>query len=378
MIYDAIIVGGGVSGLVSAISIARKGLTVAILEKNDRLGKKILATGNGKCNIMPSEVSFSAYNSCAVEKTFEVCTYADVLDFWKSIGIVIKCVDNRCYPYSMQASSVQNALRKQVEDLNITVHCNTEVTSIDKNEIYFVNYGAFKAKNIVFCTGSNATFGTDSLYILDKMGIKTIGFVPSLVPILTDTQYIRGLKGVRAECGVTLRVDGVAVASCVDEVIFKDNGVSGSAIFELSATLARKRRGHAEFVFNFMPDKNAQEIINTLTALSKAGHSIETLFHKEICNNLKKRLQQAGDNHIAELALLIMEYNVDIKGIGSNTLAQVMSGGVSLKELDLSSMQSGKYEGLYVAGEVVNVDGVCGGHNLLWATASALAIGEKI
>ncbi len=378
MTYDVIVIGGGASGIVSSVVLARKGFRVAILEKNDRVGKKILATGNGKCNIMPAKLDICAYNSSAVTQTFNKCTYENVREFWQSIGVVTREVEGRCYPYSMQASSVLNALRKELERLKVDIFCGQEVSSISKNEFFIINKSAFKAKNIVLCTGSNATFGSDSLHLVASLGHKTNTFVPSLVPLLTDTTHLRGLKGVRAECGVSLIISGKTIVSKIEEVIFKDNGVSGSAIFEISAYLARARKSGAKLLLNFMPDKSQEEVIKILQSLYSSGHMLETLFHKEICNNLLKRLGCPFGKNIDKLAQLIGAYEIEIKGLGSATLAQVMMGGVSLQEIDMTTMASNKIAGLYVAGEVVYIAGVCGGYNLLWAVASVIAVGESI
>jgi predicted flavoprotein YhiN len=246
----------------------------------------------------------------------------------------------------------------------------SEVVSISGHSPFQIstsNGTKYVAKNIVLTSGSNAESGVDSTYLLKSYGHTPTEFYPSLVPLATDIQYLKGLKGVRIDAGATLYIDGIGVKTAYGEIIFKDNGLTGTLIFELSTALARsKKRDNVEIGIDFLPHIDNDNLSQVLSI------GLEGLFHKEIVNNLKKRSVNDDIRH------LVKSYIVKVKGAQSKDLAQVMSGGFNLGEFDISTLQSKKEKCIYAAGEVLDVDGDCGGFNLMWAFASGLTVGYNM
>ena len=364
--FDLLIIGGGISGMVAGITAKRRGKSVIILEKNEKIGKKLLATGNGKCNMANQLPLDDKYNTNFVLPVLERYGLTEQMDFYKSIGLLTKVVENRYYPYSEQASSVLNALRMELERLGVQIVVGEGVTAI--NSGYEVN--GYKAKNVLLATGSNASFGTLSGYLYEKFGHRVSKLFPALVPLLTANENLKGLRGVRIKAKVKLFVENKWVGECYDEVIFKDNGVSGTAIFNLSQKLARLGGKSAKLVLDLMPEYNHDECKKVIETLG----GIEGVFHKEIVNNV---LKQAGKNPL-RVVDVVKGYTLENVRLGSVDLAQVISGGLVVSDFNPQTLESKLASGLYASGEVLDVDGECGGFNIMWAVASGMAVGNNV
>lgn len=363
--YDLLIIGGGISGMVAAIVAARKGKKVLILERNDKVGKKLLATGNGKCNMANTGDTIGRYNTSFVYPILEKYNLDRQLAFYKSLGLLTKSVEGRVYPYSEQASSVLNALRAELERLGAHVIAGEEVKII---------YAGFKvngyfAKNVLLATGSKASFGMESGYLYEAFGHRNSALRPALVPLLTAPNGLKGLRGVRLKAKVKLYADGRFIAETTDEVIFKDNGVSGTAIFTLSQKLARIEYRYAYISLDLMPEYTLEELKDMIVSYK----GIDGMFHKEIVNNL---LRLAGD--VETIAKNVKAYTLENVRLGSFDLAQVTSGGLCVDEFNPITLESKLKKGLYASGEVLDVDGECGGYNVMWAVASGMAVGENV
>ena len=362
--YDLLIIGGGISGMVASIVASRRGKKVLVLERAEKVGKKLLATGNGKCNLANTHSVSRMYNTEFVYPILEKYNLSVQQDFYKSIGLLTKEVAGRIYPYSEQASSVLNALRKEMEKLGVKVVTGYEVS--DVKEGYRV--GEYSAKNILLATGSKATFGMESGFLYEKFGHHNNERRPSLVPMLTSQENLKGLRGVRCKAIASLYAKNRLINENFDEIIFKDNGVSGTAIFNLSTTLARRRYQDVMICLNLMPEytlTEVEEIIRTV--------GIEHLFHKEIVNNLLRI-----SSNVHSIASNVKAYPLSNVRLGSSDLAQVMSGGLKVEEFDIHTLESKLKKGLYATGEVLDVDGECGGFNVMWAVASGMAVGENV
>ncbi|MBR2349202.1 MAG: aminoacetone oxidase family FAD-binding enzyme [Clostridia bacterium] len=364
--YDVVIIGGGISGMVCAITAARRGKSVAILEKNDKIGKKLLATGNGKCNLANADSTVGKYNTSFVDKILEQYPLEKQLAFYASLGVLVKEVDGRYFPYSEQASVVLNAMRVELDKLNVRVITSEQVTNVEKG----FTIGGLKALKVVLATGSKATFGTESGYLYERFGHLNSKILPALVPILTSTDNIKGLRGVRTKVKLKLYVDNRYVTESSDEIIFKDNGVSGTAVFNVSQTLARLGGKPAKLIIDFMPDYTKEQIENIISDYG----GIDGIFHKEIANNLIKLC----GGEIGKLASLIKSYPLENARLGSMELAQVASGGLKVDGFDDITLESKYQKGLYAIGEVLDVDGECGGFNIMWACASGMAVGNNV
>lgn len=363
--YDLLIIGGGISGMVCAITSARRGKSVLILERAEKVGKKLLATGNGKCNMANTASIDGKYNTTFVNDILKKYNLDVQRKFFHSIGLLTKEVEGRIYPYSEQASSVLNALRKELDNLNVRVVVSESVSRIDSG--FMVN--GYKAKSVLLATGSKATFGESSGYLYERYGHQNTNLRPALVPMLTAPNNLKGLRGVRVKALVKLFADNKYIGECRDEVIFKDNGVSGTAIFNLSLMLARVPYKFAYLTLDLMPEYNYDEV----KALIKKLGGVENLFHKELVNNILRK----GDD-LDSIAKTIKNYQLDNARLGSMELAQICCGGLLTDDFDSNTLESKLQKGLYASGEVLDVDGECGGYNIMWAVASGMAVGENV
>lgn len=368
MICDLIVIGGGVSGMVAAICASRRGKKVLILEKGERVGRKLLATGNGKCNLANTAPVAGKYNSDFALTALREFPLEAQLDFWRSIGLVTRVAEGRVYPYSEQASGVLNALRAALTEYDVETLVSAGAEKIEGR--YTVN-GAYRAKALLLATGSNASFGYESLDLLAPYGHRATRRIPALVPLLTDKSNLKGLKGVRAHAQVALKANGKEIARTSDEILFKDNGVSGTAVFTLSGALARAgvTDGSASLEIDFAPDF----IEKDLDALFIGGVEPEGMFHKEIAAAIKRAAAEKG----CKLAHAAKRFTLGRVIPGPKELAQVMCGGLETEGFYPDTLESRFSPGLYAAGEALDVDGDCGGFNLMWAVASGMAVGKK-
>ncbi len=354
--YETVIIGGGASGLMLYNLLKKKSI---IVEANDRVGKKLLATGNGKCNLSNDNLNASFYNAPDfVRPIIGEFGFEEIVKTFKSFGLVTKTIEGRLYPYSECAATVLNVLRKNVNAL--TAH---KVMDVIKTDFGFTvkaageNGISIDCKNVVLASGSNATFGLNSLNLYSKFGHTVKEFKPSLCPIKVDGSDIKGLSGVRVK----------AALKCGDhiengEILFKDNAISGIAAFNVSAIIARG--GCKNLAIDFMPDYT----LNDVAKLVKGG--IEGIFHTRLCELLKSRTK-------GSLAEIIKNYELTFKGLSDISAAQVASGGLNTDEFD-NNLMSKKISGLYAIGEALDVDGICGGYNLSWAFSSAAKVAKII
>lgn len=365
--YDVIIIGGGAGGMVTAIRSAMRGKRVLLLEKNDRLGKKLLSTGNGHCN-MGNVLSIDGkYNTDFVKPVLLRYDINEQRDFFADLGLLTRVVENRVYPYSMQASTVSNALRTALDWYGVETKTSERVVSIEKG--FKVN-GKYEANKVVLATGGIAVTGEDGNSLISRFGHKTVPVRPALVPLITDAENIKGLRGVRAEVGLTIATKSKS-ESTVGEIIFKDNGVSGTAVFTLSRALAHDGQDNASLYIDFMPDYD----FGAVCSVVKKFGTIDGIFHKEIVKNI---LRVAGSDDYMAVAKAIKNYRIDGVKLGSYELAQISVGGLSTSEFNPENLESKKVKGLYAIGEALDVDGECGGYNLMWAFGSALAVADNV
>ncbi len=380
MKYDVAIIGGGAAGLFCAINVAQD-KKVVIIEKSDRVGKKILATGNGRCNLTNNNISAKYYNIDLVEKYFKQFDNYATIKFFDKMGLATYSdEEGRVYPLSNSAVSVLDILLESIANhINIDIKTNYVIDRIVKREDLFEIDGNEKieANKIVIATGGN------SADILDGIGVKYNGFKPSLVGL--NTAKNKGLAGVRVD-NVRVRM---GLFDEVGEVLFKENGLSGIVIFNLSASLSRNNIVQGEVLIDFLPGKTVKWIWDRLKQMQsnhpcyKVITILEGLIHKALAKNILDKLSISCDSAIAdisdikinEIVNIIKNYVVFVTGLSDNN--QVHSGGVDLHMLD-NSLQYREIDGLYCAGEVIDVDGVCGGYNLQWAWTSGKIVGDNI
>lgn len=384
-----LIIGGGAAGLCAAIAAARLGAAVTILERDARVGKKILASGNGRCNLSNLSISPQAYNQPDfVAPVLGRYSCEAIQSFFGTMGLLVSADDEgRLYPVTNAASSVLDVLRLECARLGVDVRYGFEVTRIVREEAGFRVFSpdgeTVRAASVVVTTGGGP--------LLADLGHTHIKTAPVLGPIKTETERIRGLSGVRVKCAATLiagadsdDAGGEAVATERGELLFRDYGVSGIMVFDLSRYL----RPRYAISIDFLPDVSlaeAQQLIEQRceTLSWRTAESFFTgMLHDRVARAL---LRTAGirldtlveDLPAARLAGLLKDFRLHVTGMGDASQSQVTRGGASVAEFYSDTMASRHVSGLFAAGEVLDVDGRSGGFNLHWAWASGIIAGEN-
>jgi predicted Rossmann fold flavoprotein len=398
ILYDCIVVGGGAAGMMSAVTAARKGACVLLLEGTSKTGTKILQTGNGKCNFTNYNMSAEMFNS--ENKEFVANALAqfnqnDVIDFFRSIGVFPKEKNGYVYPHSETAASVREALINELFRLHVEVVTNEPAVSIEKRDVFTVN-GTYKGKTIILAAGSKAApkTGSDgSGYILaKKMGHTVVKPLPSLVQLVSDDKICKKMAGVRSTGSVSIYV-GSDVYSDYGEIQYTDYGISGIPVFQISHQ-AVKGLDSGKKVFaeiDMIPDYSEDELMDYVAESVKAApKNIDQLF-SGILN--KKLVLAVCEKEGIKADVKITEKNIDLAGkavaamknfkiqISGNKSfenAQVCQGGVELSEINPQNLESRLVSGLYFAGEIMDVDGKCGGYNLQWAWTSGYIAGMNV
>ncbi len=401
------VVGGGAAGLMSAIVAARNGATVTVLERGDRVGRKILATGNGRCNM--TNIYADAGNYHGENPKFVISALSGfgaqaAMDFFAQLGILCRIEeDGKVYPYSNQASAVLDVMRMELERLKVAVRCNFEVMDITvkngKFHIKSYQNEIFTADKVIFASGGKAAPNLGSngsgYDILQKLGHTVTELFPALVQLKTDTEYVRGLKGIKLDANVSIEENGKKLKSEFGEVLFAEYGLSGPPVFQLSRIGAEGVRKGAKrtAVLDIMPEYDNQQVKQLLTEriTHSGGKKLENLFvgmlNKRLGQILLKAcgvapLSRTADsltkNEIAAIVEKIKSWDFEVTGTMSWNNAQVTAGGVRTKEISPSTMESKLVKGLYIVGEIMDIDGDCGGFNLQWAWSSAYAAGRSV
>lgn len=391
-IYNLAIIGGGAAGLAAAAAVRFQ--DCILFEAEDRAGKKILATGGGKCNLLNQNLSAEMYNAPDfVQKTFVVTDKTQILSFFKGLGLEIRTdTEGRVYPFSESAATVLDVLRAYS---NAEIKTDESVAEIKKDkDLYKLKTakGEYVARNVLLCAGSPASAkkycqikGTDKLF-------KFKPFVPSLTALETETNPIRALNGVRAKGEFTIDIDHSRHTE-KGEIIFKKTGISGIAIMNLSAYLARadnleKALKSAFISLNFL-ECGCLEAQEWLAKRAELMHAktvpdlLRGLFGRVLSQAVieyarLKPTDIADRDNIIKLAHAATDFKLKVLGLSGLEHAQAASGGVELAQIDALTMQSTAHKGLYFAGEAVGVDGLCGGYNLAWAWSSALSAIKSI
>lgn len=401
MIYPVIIVGGGFAGLTLANLLESRKKRYLLIEKNDRLGKKILATGNGRGNVTNLNLDLSHYHGSQKEfPSYAIKNYDNrlIADFFEEKGVLLTNENDKVYPSSKQANAILDAMRFGVDEKNLLL--NSEVTDIKKNSdgnfTVCANGKTYSSEKIVLCVGGKAAphFGTDgsSYGLAENLGHKITKLYPSLVQLTVDKKDVKGLKGVK-EAAVVKGYSGDKLLKITEgDILFTDNGVSGNTVFFLSSYLTDAKNPY--ITIDFLPSVEKEAAINVLmkrraafptlsaeTFLSGLTHS--RISYKITSDYFGKNLSELSykdikDSAVEELVYALKNYKIVITGnVGFNN-AQVTRGGVSTFSVESTTMESKICKGLYFAGEVLDVDGDCGGYNLQWAFSSAKCVYRSI
>lgn len=358
------IIGGGASGLTAAIKAAEQGFNVTILEKADRTGKKILKTGNGRCNLSNINVSKSFYNHPDfVTDVLEKIPCEKLLSFYKSIGLLtVKDTEGRIYPYSDSATSVLDVLRLRCMSLGVKEQVNTEVKDIKKQKdntfLLDTNAAPFTADKVIVSVGGGSN-------LLKELGHNVINFEPILCPLKTDISKIKALSGLRSKCKVTLTRKGKEIYFESGEVLFRPYGLSGIVIFNLSRYAQKGDILHLDFLEN-LTSSEVKELLSS--RINKGNDLLTGIFPKRIGEVLLKE---------SNLTNAIKDFTLEVLDKTETNSAQVTRGGIDVNEVNSKTFESKKVKNLYITGEALDIDGACGGYNLHFAFASGLTAGES-
>ncbi|MDE6551005.1 MAG: aminoacetone oxidase family FAD-binding enzyme [Clostridia bacterium] len=371
--YDAIIIGGGAGGIVCALQCALGGKKTLLIEAGERIGRKILVSGNGRCNLSNTAVGADKYNAPKfVAPVLESWGCNKVLDYFATLGLLCRTDgEGRVYPHSMSAGSVLNVLSDSLNNSGCNVLLNVKATDIVfSGGAYRVitDKGEFTARSLVLACGGIAGGGINSYGIVDKLGIPITPFTPALTYI--KTPIFKGLKGVKAKIKARIKC-GDTLKCCDGEILFRDDGISGIASFWMSTFIARY--GSGEIELDFAPEYSLDKLLSVYGG--KRADSLRGLLHKALSDRL---IAICRSDKADDVIPMIKSFKFSPIGLGGMRDAQVTCGGLDLKRWDNKSLQSIDYPRLYCIGEMLDVDGECGGYNLHWAWASALAVSREI
>lgn len=400
------VIGGGAAGLTAAIWAARSGASAVILEHTDRVGKKILSTGNGRCNLTNSKMEASCYRSGDPQFPMEAISqfgWKDTLRWFSSMGLLCRCrMESYYYPMSDQASAVLDCLRMECSRLGITIRTGIQPERIrrmreGRRSFYEImtDQGEVRADAVILACGSKAAPNTGSdgsgYELAKSLGHRIIKPLPALVQLRCQGNHYRQLAGIRTEADLRLLVNDREMWRERGELQITDYGISGIPVFQLSRFAARgmDEGKKVRVMIDFLPfmDKKESRIFLEQRFVEfgdRNGEDFLTgVLHKKLAAVLLKmagiRLDQpvssASIRQREHLLRAIKEYEALVSSVNPFANAQVCCGGVDVREVDPSTMESRLMGDIYFAGEILDVDGICGGYNLQWAWSSGKVAG---
>ena len=394
------VIGGGAAGMLAALTAAENGHRVLLLERQSRVGRKLLATGNGRCNLSNYHVSPAHYHGGAGFCDFALSQFdvGETLQYFASLGLLtVSEASGRIYPMSNMAGSVLDVLRYALERPEIDLQTGQTVTAVRKMPEGFsvkTETDTFSARCLILAAGgaagSKVGGGMDGYRLAKSLGHHRTALYPSLVQLKTDPTYPRALKGVKAQCGISICRGSQVLARNSGEVLFTEYGVSGPAIFDLSRSVSA---GGSDLtcLLNFFPDWEEAEVLHWLSQrqAAMATHEASTLLTgschtrlgQMICKSAGFTNQRAAGltrDDLRRIAGQATHFALPITGTCGFDQAQVTAGGLRTGEFDPRTMESRLVPGFYACGEVLDIDGDCGGFNLQWAWASGRLAGRLL
>ncbi len=401
-----IVVGAGASGLAAAICAARAGASVTVSERMEKPAKKLLATGNGRCNFTNQLMNVSCYRGGDPDFISEVIGRFgtdEILEFFRGIGVEPRCRDGYYYPYSMQASAVASALITEAKQLGVKIICGESVLHIVRMKRGFrvqTDRGTRTADAVILASGGCAApkFGSDGsgFALARELGLRVTRLVPALCGLRCRGKFWRQIAGVRVQAGVAVydvRGDGRLLASDSGEVQLTDEGISGIPVFQVSRFAAMAlSEGHAvEAVLDLMPEFSDKNLLQMLCGRFERliGRTSEECLVGLMPFKLIRLLLKFADmdpdgpaagvppSKIGKLAEVIKHFRVSVAAANAFDRAQVCAGGVGTEQMDARTMMCRRIPGLFIAGEMLDVDGICGGYNLHFAWASGMIAGTS-
>ena len=403
-LLDVIVIGAGASGMMAAITAARRGKSVAILERMNKPGKKILATGNGKCNFTNNNMDTSCFhgNIQLIQSVLSRFSKEEALSFFHEIGIWPKEKNGYYYPNSGQAASVAEALKHELDRLQVPVYLEQEVLDLFPDKYGFqikTVQTSYTCRNVIIASGLLAApkLGSDgSMFSLIKeLGHRFVPVLPALCGFYAKGMHFSKVAGVRCDANLTLKIDGNTAATEQGELQLADYGISGIPVFQISSPAVRAlyEKKSVTVVIDFLPDISL-ETLNTDFAMRIGKCETDENADRLLCGLLNQKLipvllKYAGIRSVEPLKNISLEklerlcagihdYPVTLEKVRDFEFAQVCTGGIRTEEINEKTLESRLLSGLYFAGEILDVDGICGGYNLQWAWSSGYVAGCSV
>lgn len=407
MTHELIIVGAGAAGITAAITAKNYGIDVALVESNNRIGKKILTTGNGRCNISNSTISLDRYHSKNpdfIKSILNLFNLKDTIDFFSTLGLPIITLDNgKMYPMSLQASSVLDILRTCLEEKDIPIYLDTKVTEIKHKKNSFKLYtnknDIYECKHLLLCSGGKSAPKTGSdgsgLSLAKKLGHNIITPIPSLVQLKLDYKRLKAISGVKFDGTSKIFVENKFIKEDFGEILFTNYGISGPPILQLSriASYALSKNKLATLKIDMMSSYSKDELKTFLEnhwgvfGYRSVYDSFVGIVNKKIIpvllkeaslDNIHKPCFELTWDEKENIYTLLKEWTFNIIDTNGFNNSQVTSGGIDTKEVNKTTLESKLLPNLYFAGEILDVDGDCGGFNLQWTWSSGYIAGKSI
>lgn len=401
-----IVIGGGAAGIVAAITARRLGAQVTILERNSRIGKKILATGNGRCNytnINTNTVHFYGKHPYFTNQALTNFSAHDTISFFEKLGIVPKVEEGgKVFPRSEQASSFLDVFLYELKDIGVNVVCDAYVKKVGKKNNEFIieldNGTSYTSDKVIITTGGKAmpSSGSDGngYDLALKLGHNITEVFPSLVQIMLEGTFFKRIEGVKLIGTAELIIDNKAIAMERGDILFANYGVSGPPILQLSRLAGEfLNEGRTPFlkinILDSMSNLEVVQLINKRIELNPhkpLDFSLIGLINKRLIpvvlneagfKDIKLPAVSLSAQDIEAIANIMTGWLFKIRGTKGWTSAQVTAGGVDTAEVHADTMESKLVENLFFAGEILDIDGQCGGFNLQWAWSSGYVAGQN-
>lgn len=396
------IIGGGAAGLTAAAAAGHAGCRILLFDRNDRLGRKIYATGNGKCNLTNYAMADDYYNVPVLDRLREFDSRA-LTDYMEDLGVYLHDRNGYVYPRTDQAATIVDALERALRGCDIEVHPAERVTLLQPLRVsgarsmfqIRTKTGTYTADRVIMATGGmvSKAYGCDGdgYHMAETFGHTVTPLSPALTPIYVDDSMLRMMSGVRCGAIITAYVNGVDYADA-GELQITDTGFSGIPTFGCSRWISQalKRGQKAEVGIDFLPEFSEEDLLQEIT---RRQHSTNMIYVRDVFAGLvhskigsyiarthgladEKKLSKLKrpDTVIAELLIDLNDRRYTVTGTAGFDKAQVTAGGIPLSEID-GTFESLKEPGLYLVGELLDVDGICGGYNLTWAMCSGYIAG---
>ena len=370
-----IIIGGGASGIACALEIKAKNpnLQVLILEQNSRIGKKILKTGNGRCNISNLNMGPEHYNNSEfLEECFSQFSVEDLIDFFKKLGLILRTdSSNRLYPYSEFANTVLEVFLFALDKFGVVVKCNQEVLEISYSSSFRVKTASevYQADYVVVATGSMAQERTNGYDLLHTLKHSSTALEPGLVPIKTK-ENLKSLRGIRIKCLASVFLKGKMLHQEEGEILFKEQGLSGV----LTLNLSRYTQIGSIICLDLLPDMEILPYLKNMLKFKDLESALLGILPKMLVYEVLKR---SKNNNLEKICETMHNLTFEVNGNYGLSLAQITLGGIRMDEVN-SDFSSKIINNLFIIGEVLDIDGECGGYNLHFAWMSGILAANAI